>query len=105
MANLTSQHSQGFFREYEFLKLLQVYLPPILGAELTVDPKIRTARPDFIATYPSGRQAIIEAKGVTPNTRARLDNVIKRLHRYSDLYEREYPSRERPELILAVPGT
>jgi hypothetical protein len=105
MTSMTEQYSRNSLREFEFLKLLQVYLPSILNAKIISDPKIKTARPDFMAIYPTGRQAIIEAKGVTPNTRQRLDNVVKKLHRYSDLYERQFPDQERPELVLAVPGT
>jgi hypothetical protein len=104
MSSIAEENSRRALREFEFITLLEQFLPGILGAGIVSNPRIRNARPDFVAVYPSGRRAIIEAKGVTPNTMTRLRDAISQLRRYAELYEQEFPREESPELILAVPG-
>jgi hypothetical protein len=101
---LAFERARGALSELALLEVLQQVLPTILQAEITAEPRLGQMRPDFLATWPgTGQQAIIEAKGVTPNTHRRLDDVAKQLARYAYAYRKAYPNRPPPELILAVP--
>jgi hypothetical protein len=92
--------------EVDFLSLLEHVLPTILGAQIIREPRLGYARPDFIAFWPdTGKEVIIEAKRVTPNTQKRLHDVVQQLTRYAHLYAGANPDKPPPELALAVPGT
>jgi hypothetical protein len=105
MSSMAEEHSRRALREFEFTQLLVQFLPGILGAEIVTDPRIKNLRADLMAVFPSGREGIIEAKGVTPNTQQRLADSVAQLRRYADVYRKQFPRKEAPELILAVPGT
>lgn len=107
---MSSQEEEGYrspvLREFEFLTLLTEFLPQILNtSQIIREPRLDKRRPDFIATLPSGREAIIEAKSVTPNTQRRLLAVVDQLKNYGESYSKVFPRNEPPELMLAVPGT
>jgi hypothetical protein len=91
--------------EIDFLSLLDRVLPTILGAQIIREPRLEHAHPDFLALWPdTGKEAIIEAKIVTPNTRTRLRDIVQQLTHYADAYAKVYPDKPPPELALAVPG-
>src|SRR6266436_669634 len=98
------------FREAELLPLVQELLPTVLGAvEVFREPIIdgssflRKLRPDFMALLGDGRMAIIEVKGVTPNTRPRLEDAVYQLALYRDAYKEANPTRS-VVLALVTPG-
>lgn len=92
------------FHEMEFLSLLEGPLTAILDAiSIEREPRLGTARPDFIAHLRDGRVAIIEVKAVTPLTEVRIESTIRQLHSYSDAYLTP-PGERPPELVLVVAG-
>jgi hypothetical protein len=105
MPRTVEENARTALRELEFIKLLGQYLTKAFDANIVSQPKIGEARPDFLMTFPSGNVALVEAKGTTPNTQARLDQSVRKLNRYADIYEQEFPDKRRPDLLLAVPGT
>jgi hypothetical protein len=101
-----SEQARRPFNELDFLNLLERALPIILGAQIIREPRLGGGRPDFLAFWPDTREeAIIEAKGVTPNTQTRLRDVVRQLTRYAEAYAEIYPGKPTPQLALAVPGT
>jgi hypothetical protein len=99
------------FREYELLPLVEKLLPSLLGAEKVFwDSAIagtsfrRKLRPDFIGTFEGGGIALVEVKGVTPNTRQRLEGVANQLVSYRDAYKAANPG-SKVVLVLVTPGT
>ena len=95
--------SEGALWEYEFTRVLEQYLRNILGAPIISNPRLGIGRPDVIAIFPDGLQAIIDAKVVTPNTQQRIDDAIRQLKGYADKFRQLHPNSGEPELILAVP--
>jgi hypothetical protein len=91
----------------ELVEIVEQCLPKMLNAkDVGQEPYLgQGARPDLIATLSNGQDVIVEVKGVTPNTQARLSQVVDRLNRYADLYEEKFPGKRRPELMLAISGT
>jgi hypothetical protein len=102
------------FREYEllplvrkllpnFLRVVEVYTAPEIGAP-SLQPLQRTLRPDFVASLEDGRTAIVEVKGVTPNTRRRLEDAANQLAVYRMVYSEANPTKS-VVLALVTPGT
>jgi hypothetical protein len=99
------------FREYELLPLIEELLPLLLGVEkvfrepaIAGDTSKRTLRPDFMGTLGGDRIALVEVKGVTPNTRQRLEDAANQLITYRDAYKKTNPDSEIV-LALVTPGT
>jgi predicted aconitase len=89
------------FREYELLPLIEELLPLLLGVEkvfrepaIAGDTSKRTLRPDFMGTLGGDRIALVEVKGVTPNTRQRLEDAANQLITYRDAYKKTNPDSE-----------
>jgi hypothetical protein len=103
----TSPLARSILREVELVELVEQYLHKMLGVKDVIQqPNLgHGARPDLMATLPNGQTVIVEVRGVTPNTQARLSQVVDKLNRYADLYQEKYGEEQRPELILAIPGT
>jgi hypothetical protein len=57
-----------------------------------------------IAGRQGGRPVLVEAKAQTPQTSARLQDVIARLQEASAYYSRAHPESPRPRLVVAFPG-
>lgn len=93
------------FRENEFFRRVRPLLPDLLNAVHIVDqPRFGGQyRPDFLAILKDGSDAIIEIKGVTPNTQTRLSQVVEQLDTYRQAYQKAYPER-KAKLALVVPG-
>lgn len=94
------------FREYEFARLVQILLPSLLDtSEVITEPKLEGGlRPDFMTTFADGSIAIVEVKGVTPNTQLRLEEVAQQLSRYGETYKASSPDAN-VTLVLVTPGT
>jgi len=102
------------FREYELLPLIRELLPNLLRVvEIFTAPEVggssirsmkRALRPDFVAPLQDGRTAIIEVKGVTPNTRQRLEDAANQLAAYRKAYSEANPGKGT-FLALVTPGT
>ena len=102
------------FREYELLPLIRELLPNFLRvveiftapelAGTSLQPWKRTLRPDFVASLEDGGTAIIEVKGVTPNTHRRLEDAANQLAAYRKSYSEANPTK-RIILALVTPGT
>jgi hypothetical protein len=99
------------FREYELLPLIEELLPSLVGTNKVFrEPVIggssarRALRPDFVGILEGGKIALIEVKGVTPNTRRRLEDAASQLVTYRDSYKEANPGSE-VVLVLVTPGT
>ena len=105
MPSAAEEASRNVLRELEFIKLLDQYLPKAIGAKIIPEPRLKGGkRPDFLAIFPTGIEAIVEAKGATPSTQTRLRQVVQQLNGYADAYLETFPGKARPEIMLAVPG-
>ena len=69
--------------------------PTILGARIVSEPRIKIlpARLHGVSS-PQDEEAIIEAKGVTPNTQQRLAAAVLQLGEYSNAYQEEFQDKE-----------
>lgn len=92
--------------EIQFQELVARALPAALGVgQIDAEPRLGSARPDFVVHTLDNRTAIVEVKAITPSTRTRLDSIARQLLSFRDAYRASTgnPTAE-VELILAIPG-
>ncbi len=93
-------------REDELLPIIMEALPKILDLkEIYVSPPLARGklRPDFMAPLKDGRTAIVEVKGVTPDTQIRLEQATGQLTAYREAYK-EDSGQAGAYSVLVVPG-
>lgn len=95
-------HQQQLF-ERDFVMLLTKGLSHSHDfVDVEVEPAIdRVHRPDIIARSSSGKLTVFEVKSRAPQTRERLDMVIKQLREYAEAIQKV--RRETPTLVLVTP--
>jgi hypothetical protein len=93
------------FRENDFFRRIRPLLPDLLNAVHIVDqPRFKSGYvPDLLAILNDGTHALVEIKGITPNTQARLDDIVEEVGMLAGSYQETYPGKQA-KLVLIVPG-